>query len=538
MRSAILLRALRPAFCRVLRWTGPACACFFAIGLAARLAAPARAQEATGAPVTVAERPDVARFRERAEMELAKTGADKGTWGILVTDADSGEIIYAVNPSHYFLPASNAKLFATAMAMGTLGPDFRIRTTVVGSGTLSGGRLQGDLVLRGAGDANLSNRVFPFSGKEERAGPRDKVLGELADQVVARGVKEISGDVVADDSYLDRGRFPSGWTVDDSVWSYGAAVSAIAVNDNVVTLNVQPGKTVGAPLEFSLEPKPSIYEARNEGGTTSARPVPEPQIWLAREPESRLFTIGGSLPRGTPVRPLELAVQEPAENAAVLLAHLLEARGVQITGKARARHFGDVAETAEKRAAAQVLAEHLSPTLTEDVRLTNKLSLNLHAELMLRVAAREKADAMTLDEALKFAEKFRKDIGIEKEEVELSDGSGLSRDDLVTPQAMVKLLTWAARQPWAADFRASLPSAGEDGTLENRMKGTAAVGRVQAKTGTVNHVEGLSGYATTERGEHLIFAIFGNGNGMAIRDAVGVVDAICVAMVEELGAGK
>ena len=157
---------------------------------------------------------------------------------------------------------------------------------------------------------------------------------------------------------------------------------------------------------------------------------------------------------------------------------------------------------------------------------------------MLRVAAKEKSGALTLDEALTFAEKFRKDIGIEKDEAELSDGSGLSRDDLVTPQAVVKLLTWAARQPWAEDFRASLPSAGEDGTLENRMKGTAAVGRVQAKTGTVNHVEGLSGYATTEHGEHLIFAIFGNGNGMRTHEAVGVVDAICVAMVEELGTGK
>lgn len=511
-----------PNFRRATLWLTLGFALFFARGSA-------RAQQSATTPGPASAREDVAGFRARVQAELDKAGADQGTWGVLVTDADSGEVVYALNPTHYFLPASNAKLFTTAMALGALGPDFRIHTTVMGAGALRDGRLEGDLVLVGAGDANLSNRVFPFSGKAERAGPPEKILAELADQVAARGVKEIAGDVVADDSYLDRGRFPAGWTVDDSVWSYGAAVSAIAVNDNTVTLEVQPGQTTGAPLEFSLDPQPSIYQVRSQG-MTSAKPVPEPQIWLSREPESRIFYLGGSLPLGAPGRPLELAVQEPAENAAVLLAHLLETRGVRIAGTARARHFGDPAETEQ-----QVLGEHISPPLLEDVRLTNKMSLNLHAELLLRVAAKEKTGALTLDEALAFAEKFRQGIGIEKNDVLLSDGSGLSRNDLVTPQAVVQLLTWAGRQPWGADFRASLPSAGEDGTLETRMKGTPAVGRVQAKTGLVDHVEGLSGYATTVHGEHLIFSMFGNGNGIPSREATGVLDAICEAMVEELG---
>ncbi len=143
--------------------------------------------------------------------------------------------------------------------------------------------------------------------------------------------------------------------------------------------------------------------------------------------------------------------------------------------------------------------------LIEDVRLTNKISENLHAELLLRVAAKEKGGAETLDDALKFAEQFRQGIGLTPEDVLLKDGSGLSRDDLATPESFVHLLAYVARQPWGADFMATLPVAGEDGTLERRMKGTAAAGRIHAKTGQVDHVEALSGFATSVRGEHLIF---------------------------------
>jgi serine-type D-Ala-D-Ala carboxypeptidase/endopeptidase (penicillin-binding protein 4) len=142
-----------------------------------------------------------------------------------------------------------------------------------------------------------------------------------------------------------------------------------------------------------------------------------------------------------------------------------------------------------------------------------------------------------MDDALKFAEQFRQTIGIAPEDVQLTDGSGLSRGDLVTPQSVVQLLTWAARQKWGADFAASLPVAGEDGTLENRMKGTAAAGRIHAKTGFVEHDEGLSGYATSVRGEHLIFSFFVNNLSAHSRDGMDALDSICVAMVEELGGG-
>lgn len=482
-------------------------------------------------------RPDIAKFRERAESVLSVGSADKGHWGVLVADAQTGDVLFSRNAAQYFTPASNTKLFTTILALATLGPDHRVRTTVETTGAVDRmGVLRGDLVLVGRGDGNLANRILPYTKQDRRDGSPEKPLAELADQVVRRGVREIEGDVIADDSYLVPARYPSGWTVDDTVWSFGAAVSAIAVNDNALTLDVRPGEAAGAPLRFSLEPAPTIYNVRNEAKTTAAGT--EAQLRLARDPESRTFVLSGTLPLDAPRRSLQVAVQEPAENAAVLFAHLLEARGVQITGQSRARHAGDPGAVAAPDEPRKVLAEHVSPPLIEDVRLTNKISDNLHAELMLRLAAKEKGGAEILDDALKFAQQFRAGIGIAPDDVVLKDGSGLSRDDLATPESFVQLLEYAARQPWGADFVKTLPVAGEDGTLENRMKGTTAAGRIQAKTGQVDHVEALSGFATTLHGERLIFSIMSDDYNSSGRAAAAIVDSLCVAMVEELGTSQ
>jgi D-alanyl-D-alanine carboxypeptidase/D-alanyl-D-alanine-endopeptidase (penicillin-binding protein 4) len=256
---------------------------------------------------------------------------------------------------------------------------------------------------------------------------------------------------------------------------------------------------------------------------------------LARDPESKVFILGGTVAADAPARMLSLAVPEPAELAAAQLKRLLEARGVHVSGRSRARHAGDPGAKPQP-GGGKVLAERQSPTLIEDVRLTNKLSENLHAELMLRVAAREASGAETMDDALKFAALFRERIGLAPGDVVQNDGSGLSRNNLATPQSIVGVLSYAARQPWGEAFAATLPIAGEDGTLENRMKNTAAAGRLRAKTGTINSASGLSGYATTMSGQRLIFSFFANNNAGTARDSTAVLDAICIAMVEELGA--
>jgi serine-type D-Ala-D-Ala carboxypeptidase/endopeptidase (penicillin-binding protein 4) len=527
---------------------------------------PPRARPAHTAAAQGEQRSDVQRFAARAEAQLASDGADHGSWGLLVADADTGAVLYEKDADHYFAPASNAKLFTTALALATLGPEFRIRTTIETRAALSPeGRLSGDLILVGRGDSNLSNRKFPFDKEVERDGPPEKVLADLADQVVAHGVRQIAGDVVADDSYFSYERFPTGWTVDDIQWSSGAAVSAVVVNDNTFALDLRPGAREGDPASFDAEPWAGFYTIENQI-VTGARGSGV-KLRVSREPGSRTILLSGSLPLGAEPRTLTIAIEEPAEYAAGLLTQLLEARGVKIFGQPRAQHAEPPAETLPmpdmgafprapdssdataappapippgaqapdpQAALPTVLAEHISVPLAEDVRLVNKISQNLHAELLLRIAAREKIGAMTIEDALPFAESWRDAAGLPPGGALLTDGSGLSREDLVTPRAVVALLEYASRQSWGELFRSTLPIAGEDGTLADRMKATPADGRIQAKTGTVEHINALSGYATSVGGAHLVFSFLSDGHAMNAHEAEAVLDSIAIAMVEEI----
>ena len=301
------------------------------------------------------------------------------------------------------------------------------------------------------------------------------------------------------------------------------------MNDNAFDIQLRPAEREGEPAWYAIEPWVDAYRVQNEiitGPTGSER-----KLGLRREPGSLLIRVWGTTPLNAGAQSLTVAVEDPAEQAAHLLKRLLEARGVRIYGAGRARHTPDASP-----GAATVLAEHTSVPLSDAVRVINKISQNLHAELLLRAAAREKTSTPGMEAALKFAQEFFESAGIEGGDANFSDGSGLSRRNLVTPQAVVRLLQYVAAQPWAEVYRSTLPVAGEDGTLADRMKNTSAAGRIQAKTGSLEHVNALGGYATTAHDAKLVFSIFGNNHTLRGRAATSVVDAICVAMVEELGA--
>ncbi len=472
---------------------------------------------------------------------------------MVVADRDTGETLYALNADHFFAPASNAKVFTTALALATLGSDYRFRTTLESPGTLgSDGHLAGDLILVGRGDPDLSNRTFPYTGNGEREGPVDKVLGEMADRAVAKGLREVDGDVVADDSYFPYDPYPAGWNAGDLFFTFGAPVSAIAFNDNTVTVLVEPGASAGDAATITAEPSAAADRIGHDITTVAAGTAFN--IAVVRQPGVDFIQIRGTIPAGhLPVR-LDLAMTNPAEIAARTLKELLEARGVRVMGNVRVQHapppestpagepvFPAAGAAAGATPAAaggrRVLAEHLSPPLIESIQFTNKASNNLHAELLLRAVAREKLGLGSTAAGLKVEDDFRRAVGIVDGDVLLSDGSGLARDDLVTPRAMVMLLRYAAEQPWGRDFVSTLPIAGVDGTLEDRMKNTAATGLIEAKTGTLEHDHALSGYATTLRGEYLAFAIFCNNDAQHGPGASATIDAIAKAMVETLGGG-
>ena len=476
---------------------------------------------------TAAKENAAANFAERAKALLGTGPAGKGEWGILIVDAESGETLYEQNADKYFVPASNLKLFTTALALAKLGPEYRFHTTLETSGPLSqDGKLAGDIVLVGHGDPNLSNRKFPYEVKEEFDGPPEKVLAELADALVAKGVKEISGDVVGDDSYFPRERYPNGWEIDDMVWEYGAAVSAIVVDDNTVTLTLAPGEQAGSPVQCVLAPATPDFMVENDVVTSAAEVRAD--LTLTREPGSNLVVIKGSLPAKSAPRKLVLAIEEPAQHAAATIKRLLEERGIKIAGVAKARHV-QAGESGDPT----VFAEHVSVPLGDAVKLINKISQNLHTEMLLRTVARQNGPWKTPEELMKVPADFYAAAGIAPDDVIQTDASGLSRHDLVTPRAIVALLTYAQKQPWFGFFYASLPVAGQDGTLEDRMKNTLAAGKIHAKTGSVEHVRTLSGFAETPGGRRLIFSFLSNNQGGKSHEASDALTGLSMAMLEE-----
>jgi D-alanyl-D-alanine carboxypeptidase/D-alanyl-D-alanine-endopeptidase (penicillin-binding protein 4) len=491
------------------------------------------------------KRQDVARFDTRVQAALNEAHAQKALWGILVVDRDTGETLYEMNADRFFTPASNAKIFTTSLALATLGPNFRFRTTLESSAKLTAdGHLAGDVTLVGRGDPDLSNRKFPYAGKVERDGPVEKILAEMADEAVASGLKEIDGGIVADDSFYPYDPYPPGWSSGDICFTFGAPVSAIAFNDNSIAVSVLPGAKVGDPATVNIAPAAAADSFARNINTVGANGKVE--IGVVRQPGPGFMLLQGTIPLEHAAIKVDLAMPDPAETAGLALKQIFESRGVPVTGSVRVRHarppeiypdapvvLGPVPASGDPTGVA--LAEHLSLPLIESVGLTNKVSQNLHAELLLRAVAHEKKGFGITDAGLWVEQDFLKSVGIADGDVVLSDGSGLARDDLVTPRAVVQLLRFDDRQFWGPDFIASFPIAGVDGTLETRMQGTAAAGRIMAKTGGLDHVRALSGFATTAGGERLIFSMFGNNNPQRGRDSAIAIDAIAVAMIETLG---
>ncbi len=467
-----------------------------------------------------------AKFAARAEALLGTGPTGKGEWGLLILDPKTGETLYQQNADRYFVPASNMKLFTTALALTKLGPDYRFHTTLETSGTIVNGVVTGNVTLVGRGDPNLSNRKFPYNLKEEFDGPPEKVLAELADGLVAKGVKELSGDVIGDDSYFPRQRYPSGWEIDDMVWEYGAAISSIVVDDNTVALTLTPGDQPGSPVQASESPATPDFLVENDVVTSA--PDVKSDLTLTREPGASLVVVKGTMPAKSSPRKLVLAVEEPAQHAAAVLRRLLEDRGVRVDGIARARH-----EAAKTQGDPTVLAEHVSVPLADAVKLINKISQNLHTEMLLRTVARQNGMWATDDDLMKAPQDFYASAGISPDDVVQSDASGLSRHDLVTPRAIVALLQFAQKQPWFETYFNSLPVAGVDGTLEDRMKNTPAAGHIHAKTGSVEHVRTLSGFADTPSGRGLIFSFLSNNQAGKNHEAADALTGLCVAMLEE-----
>jgi D-alanyl-D-alanine carboxypeptidase/D-alanyl-D-alanine-endopeptidase (penicillin-binding protein 4) len=484
---------------------------------------------------------------------LADPNIARDHWGIYVTTLD-GTPIYALNEAQLFQPASNTKLYTTAAAMALLGQDHRLVTRITGALNSVTSTVEGDLTLIGAGDANLDSEDLPYvPPAAQPKTPEDKPFPhqpnpmhdiiDLVAQLVAKGVKEIHGDIVGDDTLFPWEPYPQDWSIDDAVWGYGAPVSALTIADNELRIEIAPGASVAQPASVMLEQAVPYYTIQNETRTVATK-AEATGVQIERAIGSRTLRLYGSIALKDEPDVEHIAIEDPAEYAAKVLRASLVEHGIAITGVARANHRpvidGTGFITALHRSGGQedavvagaveggclvspspqggstTLATHESRALAENVIFTNKVSQNLHAELLLHLLGLRTfcSHGSTVDGA-RLVRAFLVHAGVDPNDFIFFDGSGLSGHDLTTPRATARLLAYAATNPrrtpnetpWFPAWRASLPIGGEDGSLTDRFPNPPLKDHVFAKTGTLSEARALSGYLDTASGRTVIFCI-------------------------------
>jgi D-alanyl-D-alanine carboxypeptidase/D-alanyl-D-alanine-endopeptidase (penicillin-binding protein 4) len=451
---------------------------------------------------------------ERIDRLIQTTpAAASAFWGIQIVDLSTGKTVYERNQHHFFVPASNTKLFSTAMALTRLGPDHTFQTVVTGAAPDGEGRISGALRLVGRGDPNLTLQA----------------VDDLAGQIAARGVKRVAGDIIGDDMWYVWEPYAAGWSIDDPQSDDGAPISALTIDNNTIALTIHPGHGEGNPAALSLNPPLEYYRVDNRIRTVPAGG--ERRIHFDRLPGSLDARLWGTVPlRDRPVD-LLLGMQDPAQYAAMAFRRALEERGITVEGSAVAEHLRPHDEPPPAAPGVE-LARHDSAPFLEDLRLTDKKSQNLHAELDLRAVGRARRTEGSFEAGFEELKAFLGEAGIESEEYNLRDGSGLARVNLVTPATVIKLLRHmyggTLRDTWVS----LLPIGGRDGTLAGRFKDTPAAARVHAKTGSLAHVSALSGYIHRMNGDWMAFSILVNNYNGRTPEIRGVMDRICVLIVE------
>ncbi len=495
---------------------------------------------------------------DRIRAMVAEPAVAAAHWGVSVSRLDGAgglTAVCGVNEGQLFRPASNNKVFTTATAMALLGAEKKFETRVTGKLDAATGVVAGDLTLVGGGDANLDSGDLPYLP----AAQRPKVtapftfhdLVELAAQLVSAGVKRVEGDVVGDDTLFPYEPYPPSWNADDFVWSYGAPVSALTIADNQLLLLITPG-VVGGAAGVALDQHGVLYyTVVNEVRTVAAKATAG--IGVERLPGSRTVRVYGTIAADAGVDKEEIAIDEPAEYAAMAFKGVLAAHGIAVAGRARAVHrpvrdgVGFFAGLEAKPAPVipgdlqpatcelppvgePVLAQHQSDGLLPDVNLTNKVSQNLHAELMLRQLGLVSCGQGSGLEGSRLVRAFLLHAGVRDGDFLLYDGSGLSDHDLVTPRALAAFLAYAAKQPWFTAWRGTLPEGGVDGTLNSRFPGLK--GRIFAKTGTLGESRALSGYVVNAGGETMVFSVLVDTHLPGVADR-GVMDRVVGAIAAE-----
>ncbi|HEX7305436.1 D-alanyl-D-alanine carboxypeptidase/D-alanyl-D-alanine endopeptidase [Lentzea sp.] len=427
----------------------------------------------------------------------ALNGADVG---LVVRDANTGDVVYTRTSARRQQIASNMKLLTTTAALDLLGPDFKWKTELLSSGTRNGATLQGDLVLRGTGDPTMSRSRY----------------AALATTLKNSGVTKISGSLVLDGTAFDAQPYGSGWAWDDEPFSYSAETSALTLSPDAkfsagtVLVRVKPGAAAGAPVIATSEPENDVVHVVSTATTGSGG------VSVERDHGSNVIRVSGS----TNVETVALAtVKDPTALVSSVFRNALRDNGIEFTGDVR---------RAAAPAGAAVLASDQSQTLAQLLTPLMKDSNNMLAEVLVKSAGKSFTNGVN-----QLSTKWS-GLGVDPNGVEVFDGSGMSRLDQFSPDALASILIKAKTKPWFSTWQATLPVAGVDGTLVNRMKNTPAAGNVKAKTGSLSGVSALSGYVRTAAGRDLVFSLVQN-NVLLFNSPKSIEDRVAVRLASDGG---
>ena len=429
-----------------------------------------------------------------------------GKWGAIIVSLSRGDTLFAQNADDMLQPASTLKMYTSAVALDRFGAEYRFRTPALRDAAVGpDGSLAGNLYIRGVGDPSLSPRFWHDQN------PMDA----LAQEIAATGIKHIRGDLVGDATAFDDKLVPDGWKSSYLGASYAARVSALSLNENLVWVSVEPsGNKAVVTLEPATTAIPVENNVRVSGGSGG-------RISAIRQADGSISVRGTIGSRSGPLK-YSLVVDNPPLFVTGALRASLKRAGITVDGQTR---LGAAPDNAVEVAA---LA---SPPLGQIIGEMDRESINVVAELLFRDAAHAATNQPGSAETglTNLRDFMTKKVGIAGTVVEVSDGSGLSLLDRVTPRSMVDLLSYAHRADWGPVFHAALPVDGESGTLKRRARGTPARGNLHAKTGTTNTVAALGGYVTAKNGEVLAFSLVYNGsdrwNAKTAMDQIGATMA-------------
>ena len=474
-------------------------------------------------------------LRARIDAIVERPEFESSHLSVKVASLDTGRTLYEHDARKWMQPASNMKLYTVAAALDRLTPDYRFITSVYAPANPdASGTIRGDLIIYGRGDPSYATRFNPEGNSDYY-----RAINELASNIINAGVRRVEGDIVGDESYFSGSTLPAGWEWDDLQWWYGAEVSALTVNDNSVDLSVKPGARAGDPCVITVGPPTTVVTVVDRT-TTSARGTTR-ELAVHRPLGQNTIEIRGTMPVDDRGFSASVAVSRPALVFVSMLRAALERQGVSFTGQTRTIDAQQRADTGQPLPISSLVevAMRRSPPLSVIAAQTLKPSQNLYAELILRAlgkAAATDPKQTSEDAGIEAVRRFLTKAGIDPGKVFMLDGSGLSRANLITAETTVQLLTYMNRHPSSTLFRDSLPVAGVDGTLRNRMKNTPAQGNVRAKTGTLGTATSLSGYVLTAAGERLVFSLMINNPPRDAPDPRGgFTDAIAVLLASFTG---